>query len=71
MVGHNIQSGDAQNGFQHSLSRITMDFHHVLNTLLLLYFKFVKARVLNRPTGQVSEVGPLGQSKWMSETGLE
>jgi len=28
-------------------------------------------RVLNGPTGQVSEVGPLGQSKWMSETGLD
>jgi len=28
-------------------------------------------RVLNGPTGQVSEVGPLGQSEWMSETGLD
>ena len=31
----------------------------------------VLTRVLNGPTGQVSEVGPLGQSKWMSETGLD
>ena len=28
-------------------------------------------KVLNSPTGQVSEVGPVGQSKCMSETGLD
>jgi len=35
------------------------------------YSSLPQTRVLNGPTGQVSEVGPLGQSKWMSETGLD
>ena len=31
----------------------------------------VLGRVLNGPTGQVSDPGPTGQSKWMSETRLD
>ena len=31
----------------------------------------IPVRVLNGPTGQVSEPGPTGQSKWMPETRLD
>ena len=38
---------------------------------ILVDVKSCIIKVLNSPTGQVSEVGPVGQSKCMSETGLD